>query len=63
MPAQSERQARTARVAMGIQKGSITPRSLPPGLRKAAVSMAKMSEDSLRDFMHTGKKPRTLVKG
>jgi hypothetical protein len=49
---------------MGIKTGSINPRSLPPGLRKMAVSMSKMSEDSLHDFMHTGKtKPRTLVKG
>ena len=61
MPAQSSKQAHTAQVAMGIKHGKINPKSLPPGLRKAALSMAEMSEDQLKDFMHTKKK--SLVEG
>lgn len=62
MPAESMKQARTARVAMGIKHGDIKPSSLPPGLRKAAQSMAQMSEESLKDYMHM-KKRKSLAKG
>ena len=61
MPASSQTQARTARVAMGIKHGDINPHSLPPGLRKAAESMAQMSEEQLKDFMYTKKKRKSLV--
>jgi hypothetical protein len=47
---------------MGLKHGSIDPKTLPKGLRDAAQSMAKMSEESLADFMHTTKrKPKTLL--
>lgn len=61
MPAQSQKQANTARVAMGLKHGSIKPGDLPKGLREAAQSMAQMSEDSLKDFMHTKKRPAKTI--
>jgi hypothetical protein len=66
MPATSHKQESTARVAMGIKHGDIDPADLPEGLRTAALSMAEMSESSLKDYMHMAKhrpKKKSLLGG
>lgn len=62
MPATSDKQAHTARMAMGVKHGSLKLADLPKGAREAVKSMAEMSEDSLKDFMHTAKpKAKTIL--
>lgn len=58
MPASSERQAHVARMAMGLKKGSLDLDEIPEGAREAVRNMARMSERSLHDFMHTREKPK-----
>lgn len=62
MPAKSESQARLARMSMAHKHGHLALKDIPAGAREAVQSMAKMSEDSLKDFMHTAKpKAKTIL--
>jgi hypothetical protein len=59
MPAVSERQAHTARMALAYVHGKpIT--DFPMGVHSAVKSMAKMDESDLKEYLHT-KKKRTLL--
>lgn len=62
MPAQSVRQQNTARMAMALKHKHLSLADIPAGAREAAQSMAQMSEDSLKDFMHTKQsKAKTIL--
>jgi hypothetical protein len=62
LPAQSSRQANTARMAMAHKHGHLALKDIPAGAREAVQSMSKMAEDSLKDFMHTAKpKAKTIL--
>jgi hypothetical protein len=63
MPATSQKQANTARMALAYKHGHLSLKDLPPGAREPVKSMAGMSEASLKDFTHTKKKRKSLVAG
>lgn len=59
MPAQSSKQSHVAQMAFAHKHGHLDLQDIPAGAREAVQSMAKMSEDSLKDYMHVqGKKPK-----
>jgi hypothetical protein len=53
MPAESSRQAHSARVTRAVKRGKVNKRDLPPGLRRVVASMGSMSEAQLEDFSRT----------
>jgi hypothetical protein len=53
-PAKTQKQARTARLALAIKRGEATGRPGGPASRMAA----SMSEEELRKFTHVAKKRR-----
>ena len=52
MPAASPEQAHTARMALAHKHGKPLA-DFPEGARSAIRSMAEMSEEQLREFVHT----------
>lgn len=53
MPAESSRQARSARVTRAVKHGRVKKSSLPPGLQRVVESMSSMSEADLEDYSRT----------
>lgn len=52
MPAETQRMANTARMALGVLSGSLKMSEVPPGARESVRSMMKMGAEKLRHFTH-----------
>lgn len=62
MPATSESQAKTARVALAVKRGKQRLADIEPqGFRTAVRSMLSMSDTALQDFTRTQSRSRIAL--